>query len=222
MAHLAYLLFALGITVIVLFATVYICLKIATNAIVFSKVSFSVLLALIISVSDWCLLPFGRLPNLIIWTIIIAGVFLFLSKFPRINIALIFCSTNLIAILVFGIAAVCVFPLIIENAEEYFNTIYFEISVKLLCVGITVWKLFLNNKNQMAYLSTNPILKNVERLTASLIYAFTIMFMSLPLNNNRNMSDMAIIIVFLSTLSISFILDIFITKRATKNFDNVN
>lgn len=210
----------LGITAVILFATVYICLKIATKAIIFSKVSFSVLLALIISVSDWSLFPFGVLPNFIIWAIIISGVFLFLSKFPRINTALTFCSTNIIAIFVFEIVAVCVFPHIVDNAEEYLNTIYFEISVKLLCAGITVWKLFFNNVDQPAYLSTNPILKNIERLTASLIYALTIMFMSLPLNSNRNMSGVAIIIVFLGALSISFILDIFITKRADKTIDN--
>lgn len=201
---LGFLLAALA--VLVASVVIFIC----TSAIVFSRITLSLMVALVMTQNGMELVPGGGFLNYVACVIIVLAVVYFISTlFPRVDVALNFLSTVLISTVVVYIVTVICGTLISAIAGKTFAfTTGYEILIKAISTGAAVFGL-ITLSNRASYDSPKTKIAQVlERLVASLIYGAALIFLFVSLNHNWELNGIIGIALFLVFTVVAYIADI--------------
>jgi hypothetical protein len=167
----------LVVVTITLCITVLVCLLIALaikKAVELSKITFALFIALVLNNSNPILEGRGFISYLIWAAILIGGLFL-LCMIPRLNCALeFFCSTVVSYFFSEMVLNVCLSIWYAILGKTYEQLLIVEILVKVICIGISCRALFSAIALTPLNLFENPILVNLERVVASVIYGLAI------------------------------------------------
>ena len=185
-------------------------LLLATSAILFAKGAFALLAAWIISQQNLDLVPNSGFLNFLAWAIICFFVIYFLSILPRVDIALRFSSTFLISLFITYLAAMIIGSIFIKDFKM---TVLYEAIIKIICIGISAFGIYLQGKKFESESSSNPIVLNLDRLLASLVYGFSLLFLFVSLSGSLNISITAQYIIVAVVAVVTFIADIFFAKK---------
>lgn len=205
----------LGITGILIFIVISLALVVVytvailcASAVVFSRVAFSLAAALVISQGDIMLVANNGFLNYVAWALVVMGIVYFLSTLPRVDMALKFLCTILLSVVIVEIAIMLLGSIIaaIAKTEFAFSTLY-EILVKIVCTLFSLVYMFVGKKPHYDS-PTSPIMYNLERGLASLLYSVAITFLFISMNGNWELPGLAILLVLAGSAIAAFIADI--------------
>ena len=176
---------AVGIGLMLLFAAVGAAL--AGVAMIFSRLSFGLLVAFLLSQNN-ALMGMTGWSNFLAWAAIVLVITFLLCKFPRISMATQFMATLLICYLVMALCVGIVMSIItaftggsFSFAAGYNLTI---LAISLLFAGFAVLREAGNADSTNNIQLKNKVMVNIERLVASAIYGLVLMLIVVLCLNN--------------------------------------
>lgn len=202
---------ALIITICVILGTIIYTL--ASSAVIFSRIAFSLLLALAFH-NSYPIIQDNGLLNYFFWAGIILGIILLLSLLPRVNLALKFFCTAIISYLAVEIVVSLVGSILCAvMGNQYEPSVLIEIVIKVVCTGISLYSLI----NEGAFSDgiglncSNVIAVNLERLLSAVIYGGAITFMcAISMNSLWSFPAIANWLIFGITTAATFAVDYFL------------
>lgn len=181
-----------------------------TFAIHYAKIACALFFALVLNTST-PILNGGGFVSYLIWAAILMGIVFVLGLVPRLNCAFLFSCTLFISYLCIEIVTNVLFGIISLFSHTSFQfPLAVEIINKVLCTVITYGILASSSCGIGKNIFQNPIIINIERLAASVIYSFAIFFVIS--NVIADAPDIVDLIIFFGTIAITFFLDLFLTK----------
>lgn len=183
------------------------------SAVVFSRVAFSLAAALVISQGDIMLVANNGFLNYVAWALVVMGVVYFLSTLPRVDMALKFLCTILLSVVIVEIAIMLLGSIIaaIAKTEFVFSTLY-EILVKIVCTLFSLVYMIVGKKPHYDS-PTNPIMYNLERGLASLLYGFAITFLFISVGGNWDLPILVSLLILVISTIAAFIADIYLAGK---------
>lgn len=160
-----------------------------SSAIVFSRIAFALLCALItVQNSDIILVTGSGFLNFSAWTIVYIGIIFLLSLLPNVDISLRFFCTVFISIYVITMVVLLIGSLITGNSPDrtFELTTTYEILIKIVCL-ILAFIAVENGRASRKYLDDAPrngLMIQVERILSSCIIGITTAFLSVSINGN--------------------------------------
>lgn len=194
----------ISIALVVVYAVAILC----ASAVIFSRVAFSLAAAFVISQGDIMLVASSGFLNYVAWALVIMGIVYALSTLPRVDMALKFLCTILLSV-VLAFLVVSLFGSIIASiakTEFVFSTAY-EILVKIICTLFSFVSMILIKKPHYDS-PKKPIMYNLERGLASLLYGVAITFLFLSLGGNWDLSGILALLVLIVSTAAAFIVDV--------------
>lgn len=199
----------ISIALMVVYAVVVLC----ASAVIFSRVAFSLVAALVVSQGNIMLVASSGFLNYLAWTLVIMGAVYALSTLPRVDMALKFLCTILLSV-VLAFLVVSLFGNIIASiakTEFVFSTAY-EILMKIICTLFAFVSMIVGKKPHYDS-PKNPIMYNLERGLASLLYGVAITFLFLSLGGNWDLSGIMALLVLIVSTAAAFIADVHLAGK---------
>ena len=183
------------------------------GSILYSRLAFSLLAALVPHNQDIFIIQGGGLANYFAWVAIILAVLFAVSLFQRVGgsirglctMVTSFIAIDGVLLLVGGILS-----FFLKN--ELTISTFYEIVIKLICAYFA-FGASLPQEGELSIKIQSPILANVERLVSSVIHSFTILFFFMPMNENWVLSDFAQLLILVLGFVAAFVFDIFACKN---------
>lgn len=194
----------ISLALVVVYAVGIFC----ASAIIFSRVAFSLAAALVVSQGDIMLVASSGFLNYVAWVLVIMGIVYALSTLPRVDMALKFLCTILLSVVLIYLVIELFGGIIaaIAKTEFVFSAAY-EILVKIICTIFAFVSMILFKKPHYDT-PKNPIMYNLERGLASVMYGFAITFLFASVGGNWDLSPiMALLVLIISSVA-AFIADI--------------
>lgn len=183
------------------------------GAIIFSRVAFSLAVALVASQAGMTLVPGGGFLNYVAWAIVVFGIVYLLSTLPRVDMALKFLCTILLSVVIIYVVVSLFGSIIAAIAKtEFAFTTLFEIIVKVICLLFSFVAMFIGKKPHYDSPS-NPIMYTLERVLASLMYGFAITFLFLSLQGNWELPILVMLLILVVSTVAAFVADIFLQGK---------
>ena len=189
-------------------------IKLLKKAVIFSKVTFSLLVALIVN-TEIPLLQDGGLVSYLIWAVIIGGGIFLLCLMPRVNLAFKFSCTACISYICFMLITSIITDLFEINIVPQ-ETL--DIVTKIAVLAVAGKALLDESGITNLNLFDNPILINLERLVASVMYGFTVVI--IILNSTTYFTENVENIILISAIVLAFIVDIILSKTTKYRFNS--
>lgn len=212
---LLFLFLLVGISIFITFLIIFL----VSRAIIFAKGTFALIAAVIVSQSDCILVPNHGFLNFIAWALICFGIIYFISILPRIDISIRFLCTLAISLIVIDISATLLGNIFIQSFEVI--TIY-EISIKAVCIGISIFGIYLQGKKFPSDSSSKTFVRFVDRLVASILYGISIMVVCLSMHGNWNLSSLVQFLVLVGSTICAFVADIFFAEKILFGYNSTN
>lgn len=183
---------------------------VTSSAIVFSRVAFALLAALVASqAASIRAVPNNGFLNYVAWAIIFVVLVMELSRFPKQDLALRFFCTIFMSTFIFGLIAALL-------SDKFEITLYYEIGMKVICLVIAVITSVLQVKQNKYEKPENIFVKVFERVLSALIYGCAITYFCISLHGNWELSNTVIGSVFFGTIIVSFLVDVYLEQRNSK------
>ena len=183
------------------------------GSLLYSRLAFSLLGALVVHNKDIYLIQSGGFMNFLAWTAVIFAVLWLLSLLPRVGGAIrAFCTMTTAFLVIYGVVMLVSGILTTLLKNDFAITAVHEIIMK----GVVAFFAFgatIPNEEELAINFENPVLVTLERLVASLIHGVTILFMFLPMNGNWELSGFATLVVYVLGVLVSFGFGVFAEKN---------
>ena len=191
-----------GVTVL---GSIWLLTTFWSASIVFSRIAFSLLMAFPLK-SRWDLVD-GKM-NYWLCALIVLAIISALSLLPRVNVAIKFFCTLLIAVLVTETVAVVVCDVIeMFTKSEFVMTMLYEIILKVVCTVLAIGAMIEEFEMTEAGQFSNTILVLVEKILAALIYGASAACLLSPTNGNWEVSGWVYLVVLVITSIVAFFAD---------------
>lgn len=190
-------------------AVAYLVILFISSTIVYSRVAFSLLMALVSCQSDIKLVTTSGFLNFVAWTFIFLGIIYLLANLPRVDQAMRFFCTIFMSVMVIYIVAVLFGGIIatIMGSEFRINALY-EILIKIVCLLFALGAMLSDERTAEYNAPKNVILCHAERLLASVIYGFSATFLCWSIAGNWYYSAVISILVIVAGTVGAFFADI--------------
>lgn len=193
------------ILVIAAMIAYYIVKMFVSLSIVFSRITFSLLMAL--AFKDYFEFASGK-ANTFIWAAIILTIIMLMSILPRVNGALKFLCTTVISILIISTVTLGVGSLVLGIfGKEFVVTKIMEIVINIVGALIAVGALAEENEMTDFGKFTNKTVINVEKVIAALIYGAAISFMCMSNYCNWEFSGTVQLLIMMAGAAIAYFAD---------------
>ena len=205
--------FLIFIVISLAFVVVAAVAILCASAVVFSRVAFSLVAALVVSQGDIMLVASSGFLNYVAWALAIMGIVYALSTLPRVDMALKFLCTILLSV-VLAYLVVELFGSIIAgiaDTEFTFSTAY-EVLVKIICVLFSFVSMIVFKKPHYDA-PKNPIMYNLERGLASLLYGISFTFLCMSLNGNWKLATFPTLLILVVSTAAAFVADIYLAGK---------
>ena len=182
----------------------------ATGAVVFSRIAFSLFLGLAFCQS-WPLLG-SWWGNFLLWSVIVFAAIMLLSLMPRVNFALKFFCTSIICYLAVDIAVMLLgsFFFIIVG-KQFEPTVTLEIVIKVLCTLISFGALLTHMEGCETLAANSPVARILHRLIASVLYGAAITFQcAIVMNGVWSLAPWINWCIFGGTAVAAYVADLFL------------
>lgn len=144
----------------------------ASGAVVFSRVSFSMLVALALINTAPVLVPESGFWNYAAWCIVTMSIVFLLSVLPRSDLAMRFFCTVFMSQLIVELSVLIIADFLKKGQEPFQIGIAGKLLIKAICVGISIL-FWVRGERKAEPKTTHPVLLWLDRLTGSLIYGVT-------------------------------------------------
>ena len=189
------------------------------GAVIFSRVSFSLAAAFILSQGRMTLVASSGFLNYVAWALVVMGVVYFISTLPRVDMALKFLCTILLSVVMVYLALQLFGNIIAAIVKTKFVfSAPFEILVKVICILFAVFYMLVEKKPHYDC-PENPILYNLERALASLMYGLAIAFLCFSIEGNWNIPAAVGIFVLVAGTVAAFIADVYLAGKDVLGLD---
>ncbi len=184
-----------------------------TGAVAFSKITMALLAAS--TIQPFELVTNNSFLNFVAWACVYIALVYLLSALPRMSLAIQFFSTVFITQIVVSIAVSMIFALIYSaaNGENFQLTLLYEIIIRLVSLGAAVVGVAVQEKKLSTDETANPILRNIERAVASLLYGAGVTFLFVTFNQNWTVPALVYWLVFIVAVVGSFAGDILLKGK---------
>lgn len=206
-----------GIGTVIIFTIVVIIGLLAVtftlSSILCSRIAVSILVGLVAG-SQNALVADGFL-NFVIWAAIAGGIIFALSIFPRSNSATSYLCTIFITTIVVplvGGAAFGIYSALAKLDTDISITAGYEILIKAVALFFAIGAYRKQYEKGSTLKPSGWFLVNVDRVIASLVIGFSLVFLITPWNNNWYTSAKIQWIVFIAGTLVAFIADILLNK----------
>ncbi len=194
------------VTALVIFLT--------TSAIVFSRVAFALLAALLASQGNLVLVPGGGFLNYVAWAALFFGLVYLLSMLPRVDKALKFFCTILMSSLIIEITVMLLGGIIVAiQGEEFEMTVFFQILIKVVCTVFAAIALIAQTKKAPYDYPTKAFTNLMDRTLASLMYGVSAAFLSISLHNSWPLPGVVAVIILLGVAAAAYVADIYLAGK---------
>lgn len=216
-----YVLFIYAVILIAVSAAVaYLVIRLVSSAIIFSRVSMALAVALIVSQTGPELVPNYSFLNFVAWATIFFGAIYLLSMLPRVDMALQFMCTNVVSLVIIEIIALLILSFShTETGESYTLTLSLEIIIRIICIIFSVGAIIFKKKKPSYQSPSNIILLNLERLFSSLVYGMTITILLSSFGNTSEFPAWLDITILAVSTVIAFIVDILLFNKNILSLD---
>lgn len=190
-----------GLMAIIVFIVCWAMYKIFVSSLIVSKISFSLLLAFMIQGSR---LPFvtNETVNYWLWVLIFLVSLFLLSMLPKANEGLKFFCTFFIAFLVtFMLDGI----FLTKYHDVLWQAILIETSIKILCIGISLYYVYREVSIQGQQSSSNKIANIAGRCLAAVCYGIPLMSLFYSPYGNWEFADFVYVLIFLACIGIAYI-----------------
>ena len=182
----------------------------ATNAIIFARATLALCVALLLSQSDCILVPDQKFLNFLAWALISFGVIYFLAIFPRVDTAIHFLCTLIVSLFITELVGLLIGNIFVKDFEM---SALYEITIKVVCIGMSVFGVFLRGKKLPSESSSHLLVRFFDRLLASAMYGFSFLLICAPIHNHWDLALTAQWIVFIAGIVGTYVADIFFAKK---------
>lgn len=192
-------------------------MKLTEKAILFSKIAFSLFLALVVN-SQSPIIENGGLVSYLAWAGIFIAAGLLLCLLPRINYAFLFFCNSFLSWIIAEMTLMTVCGIFFDGYEQ---TILTEVIIKVICTVISAIAL-IQQIGKTAGIKTIKIkfLVVVERTIASVIYAVALfLLICVSVNALWEFSLLINAIIFVTLFILAFIADIYMFQQM-RNYAN--
>lgn len=184
------------------------------GSILYSRIALSLLVGLVAG-SQTDLVSNGFL-NFLIWAAIGAAIVFGLSMFPRSNSAIsFFCTlfiTTLVVTLVAG-GAFSLYGMIVKSGAVLKVNKGYEIFIKVLATFFAIGAYIKQYEKESILVPTGLIGVNFDRLIASAVIGFSLVYLVTPFNGNWYTSETLQWIVLIAGTLLAFVVDMFLHKE---------
>lgn len=195
-------------------AIVCLVMMLLSSAIIFSRVTFALLGALVACQQSVTLVESSGFLNFVAWSAVILGVVFLLSNLPRVDVALKFFCTILISTIIVTFVMSLIGGLAnMKNADGYQMTTTQEIVMKIICAAFAVGGMILQNKKAVYDQPANPVMNQLERLLAAATYGVAISFLSISVMGNWEVGVAAQLLILAGGTAVAFAADIFLAGK---------
>lgn len=199
------MIFLILIVLGIVLGTVWLLTTFWSVSIIFSRIAFSLLLAIPMN-SSWHLVD-GKL-NFWIWAAVNLGIIFLLSLLPRANAAIKFFATLVISVLVSDIVllfAGSIIGMVINH--EFIITVTYEIILKVICTFISIGALQVEVEESTYGTVTNPIAIYAEKIIAAAVYGASATFICASMNGNWEWAAWIQWLIFIGVTAVAFVAD---------------
>lgn len=208
------ILFLCLLMVILACTIAYLVILFVSSTIVYSRVAFSLLMALVTSQSDLKLVENSGFLNFVAWTFIFLGIIYLLANLPRVDQAMRFFCTIFMSVMVIYIVAMIFGSIIaaIMGSEFRINALY-EILIKIVCLLFALGAMLSDERSAEYNSPKNVILCHAERLLASTMYGFSATFLCWSIADNWYYSGVISVLVIIVGTVGAFFADIYLRDK---------
>lgn len=200
--------FVIFVVLSIAVAIVCVVAMLCASAILFSRVAFSLAVALIMSQGEVMLVASNGFLNFVAWALVVMGIVYFLAMMPRVDMALKFLCTILLSVVIVCVVIQMCGGIIaaIAKTEFKFSSAY-EILVKIVCCLFSAVYMVVGKKPSYDSPS-NKLLNILERLLASVIYGVAVTFLTLSFGGNWESSILLTLLTFVVSTVAAYVADI--------------
>lgn len=183
---------------------------VATRAIIFARATLALCIALLLSQSDCILIPNHGFLNFLAWAIISFGVIYFLSILPRADVSIQFLCTMIVSLVVTELVGTLIGNIFVKNFEM---TALYEITIKLVCIGTSLFGIYIQGKKLSSESSSHILVRFVDRLLASLLYGISFFLICFSFHNNWVLPPIVQLIVLIAIIVGTYVADLFLANK---------
>lgn len=198
---------------VLILAAVFIALGVfwlATNAIIFARATLALCVALLLSQGDCILVPDQGFLNFLAWALIVFGAIYFLAILPRVDTAIQFLCTMIVSLIITVLAGWLIGSIFVKDFEM---TALYEIVIKVVCIGMSVFGVYLRGKKLASESSSHLLVRFFDRFLASALYSCAIFLAFLPLHNQWDFPLGAQWAVLIVGVVGTYVADIFLANK---------
>ncbi|MBR6772367.1 MAG: hypothetical protein IKM29_03125 [Clostridia bacterium] len=197
------------------FGIIYLLLLVASSSVVFSKVTFCLITALIASYESRLeFVPDRPFLNFLAWITVIGLVIYLVSMLPKVNDALRVTSTLLASGIIVGFVARLTFEIIngIVDKEIKYG-IFMEVSVRIICIIIAVVMTILKKAQSENVSDIKPLMRLLDRSIASVLYGFATACCCTSFASSWEFPDYVYYLIIVACSIVAFLIDFFMEKK---------